>query len=298
MSLRMSVVVPAYDSWETLPRTLEALRPQIDRDDRELILVESSGTCTAEELERRWPWIRALTPPTRTLPGLARNLAIDHARGVLIAFTDADAIPDSDWLDQLERAVRPDVDAVAGTVINGTPASTLGTSDYLLEFGAWLPGRLGCPLHGATCNLLVRREVLLRDGGFSTEIWPGEDTVFTFPLGEEGRLAFAPAARVVHLNRTRFAEVVRHQYVLGLAFAQVCREVRFPHRTFARLPLAPIAGPLRVPVLWFRLARWRMVPPTSAALVPVALAIGCAWSAGLTVAGVRHALGLQRGRTS
>src|SRR2546425_10649514 len=71
-SVRTSVVVPAYDSWETLPQTLEALRSQVDRADRELILVESSGTHTSEDLERRWPWIRALTPTTRAFPAQAR----------------------------------------------------------------------------------------------------------------------------------------------------------------------------------------------------------------------------------
>jgi glycosyltransferase involved in cell wall biosynthesis len=290
VSLRISVVVPAYNSWESLPQTLAALRPQTEgRSDRELILIESSGTSDAKELERRWPWVQVLTPSERTLPGPARNLGVDHARGELIAFIDADAIPSPDWLDELERALGPDDDAVAGVIVNGTPASILGTSDYLLEFGAWIPGRLGSPLHGATCNLLVRREVLVRAGGFPTHIWPGEDTVFTFPLGEGGRLAIAPGARVAHLNQTRFTDVVRHQYALGAAFEQVCREVKFPHRIFARLPLAPFAGLLRVPVLWLRLARWRVVPRATPALIPVCLAIGCAWSAGLTTAGLRRA---------
>lgn len=294
-SIRTSVVIPAYDSWETLPQVLEALRPQIEaHNDRELILVESSQTHTAAELERRWPWLRAVTPSKRMWPGEARNLGAEQVRGELVAFTDADAIPEPDWLDELERELRPETDAVAGVVLNGTPQSLIGTSDYLLEFAAWMPGRLGVPLHGATCNLLVRRSVLLERGGFPTDIWPGEDTVFTFPLGEAGRLAFAPAALVRHLNRTRFGDVVRHQYSLGLAFRDVCREVPFPHRTFMQLPLALVAGPLRVPVLWYRLVRWRKVPRSSAVLVPVALTIGCAWSAGATVAGVRDALGRSR----
>ncbi|MDX6386881.1 MAG: hypothetical protein QOD85_683 [Gaiellaceae bacterium] len=290
--MRTSVVIPAYDSWETLPQVLEALRPQVEaRSDRELILVESSQTHTAAELEGRWPWLRAVTPSTRMWPGEARNVGAEQVRGELVAFTDADAIPEPDWLDELERALQPGTDVVAGVVLNGTPESVLGTSDYLLEFAAWIPGRAGAPLHGATCNLLVRRDVLFERGGFPTDIWPGEDTVFTFPLGEAGRLTFAPAARVRHLNRTRFGEIVRHQYALGLAFRDVCRAVAFPHREFMRLPLALVAGPLRVPVLWYRLLRWRTVPRASAVLVPVALTIGCAWSAGATVAAVRGALG-------
>jgi GT2 family glycosyltransferase len=284
----MSVIVPAYDAWDTLPETLEALRLEVDRPDRELILVESSGTLTEEALAQRWPWLHPIALRSRTLPGAARNIALGHARGGLVAFTDADAVPEPGWLDELERALRPGDDAVAGAVVNGTPWSAVGSSDTLLEFAAWLPGRRGRPLHGATCNLLVRRDALALAGGFRTDLWPGEDTVFTFRLGERGRLSFAPDARVRHLNRTRFSDLLRHQYRLGSSFSQVCREVEFPNRRFARPPLSLVAGPLRVPALWLRLARWRTLPRAPAALVPLTLAGACAWSAGLTMAGVRR----------
>ena len=294
-TVRTSVIIPAYDAWDTLPRTLEALRPQIEGVGRELILVESSGVVARKDIERRWPWVHAITPRVRTFPGTGRNLALEYARGELLAFTDADAVPQPGWLDGLEAALTPEVDAVAGAVLNGTPWSAVGTSDYLLEFANWLPERQGRMLHGATCNLLVRRDVLVRAGGFPTDLWPGEDTIFTFRLGERGRLAFAPDARVFHLNRTRFSELVRHQYRLGSSFGHVCREVDFPRRAFTRLPLAPVAGPLRVPVLWLRLARWRRLRRGHAKVLPVALAGACAWSAGLTVAGTRRLLRRDRG---
>lgn len=286
--IRISVVVPAFESWATLPRTLEALRPQVDRPDRELVLVESSNRFTGRELERRWPWVTAVVPSSRALPGTARNIGTERARGELLAFTDADAVPEAGWLDALERALVPGVDAVAGAIVNGTPQSAVGTSDYLLEFAAWLPGRSGTPLHGATCNLLVRREALERVGGFPVDLWPGEDTVFTFRLGEAGRLAYAEDARVLHLNRTRFDELLRHQYRLGSSFSRVCREVDFPHREFSRLPLSLVAGPLRLPVLVLRLARWRQLRSVRPSLLPFALAASCAWSAGLTAGAARH----------
>jgi len=293
-AVRTTVIVPAYQAWATLPATLAALRPQVERPDRELVLVESTGTATADELQQRWPWAHVLSLGSRTLPGTARNLALEHAHGELIAFTDADAIPEPDWLDELERALGPDVDAVAGAVVNGTPGSAVGTSGYLLEFGAWLPGRRGAPPHGATCNLLVRRDALERLGGFRSDLWPGEDTVVTFRLGEQGRLAFAPQARVSHLNRTRFLDLLRHQYRLGASFSAVCREIDFPLRSATRLPFSLVAGPLRVPSLWVRLARWRALPRGHPRLLPLALAAGGAWSAGLTTAAVRHLVGGQK----
>ncbi len=288
MGIRTSVIVPAYQAWATLPDALEALRREVDRPDRELVLIESSGTFTSEELARRWPWARIVALRERTLPGRARNLALDEARGELFAFTDADAVPEPGWLDALEEALGPEVDAVAGSVLNGTPKSAVGTTGYLLEFVEWVPGRKGKPRYGVTCNLLVRRDAFERVGGFPAEVWPGEDTIFTFRLAEQGRLGFAPRARVRHLNRTGLRDFVRHQYRLGTSFSEVCQYIAFPNRRFTRLPFAPVAGILRLPSLGLRLARWKALPRANPALLPLVLLGACTWSAGLTSAAMRR----------
>jgi GT2 family glycosyltransferase len=287
--VRTTVIVPAYRAWRTLPRALEALRVEVDRPDRELVLVESSGLA-ADELERRWPWATIVALPERTLPGTARNLAVARARGDLIAFTDADAVPEPGWLDELEGRLGPGVDAVAGAIVNGTPDNAIGrTSGFLLEFADWLPERRGSPRHGATCNLLVRRSALVRAGGFPSDLWPGEDTVFTFGLGDAGRLAFAPAARVRHLNRTRLREYLGHQARLGFSFAEVCSRTDFPYRQYARMPFAPFTGVARVARLWSRLARWHALPRTPL-LLPLALLGATAWAAGLTSGALRRSV--------
>ena len=48
--------------------------------------------------------------------GTRRNLAARDARGELLAFTDADAVVEPGWLDELERALTDDVDGVAGAM--------------------------------------------------------------------------------------------------------------------------------------------------------------------------------------
>lgn len=73
--MRTSVIVPAYQAWATLPAALEALRAQVDRPDRELVLVESSGDAPQQELAERWPWARVIASKERMLPDLAQNHA-------------------------------------------------------------------------------------------------------------------------------------------------------------------------------------------------------------------------------
>jgi hypothetical protein len=291
--VRTSVILPAWRAWDTLPAALEALRPQVDRPDRELVLVESSGTMPQEELARRWPWATVVAPAERTLPGRARNLGLEQARGELVAFTDADAVTEPRWLDELERALEPGVDGVAGVILNGAPGSVLGTADYLLEFSDWLPRPLLPLKHAATCNLLLRRAVL--DGrGFPEHLWPGEDTVVTFPLGSSGRLAFAPDARARHAGRTGLASFVRHQAELGAAFAFVCAEVDFPYGRLARARYAPLLPGLRL----FAVARRVRGNPAAvrqALAVAPALVLGAlAWAAGLVIADLRRSGRAQR----
>ena len=42
--------------------------------------------------------------PQRTLPGLARNLGIEMATGELLAFTDADCVPEPLWIAKMVQA--------------------------------------------------------------------------------------------------------------------------------------------------------------------------------------------------
>ncbi|MGH3114527.1 MAG: glycosyltransferase, partial [Gaiellaceae bacterium] len=204
-----------------------------------------------------------------------------HSEGDLLAFLDADAIPDPEWLDELERALTPGIDAVAGSVANGTPRSRVGTAGYLLEFADWLPSARGPLLHAVTCNLVVRRETFDELGGFHEDVFPGEDTIFTFPLARRGRLAFAPNARVRHLNRTGLREFLRHQRRLGVAYAHVCARVDFPHRWTGRPVLAPLGVPFRLAALTRQLYGHHSEALQAVRLLPV-LTLGLiAWASGL-----------------
>jgi GT2 family glycosyltransferase len=252
--MNVSIIIPAFRAGATLPAVLEALAPVVRPGGPEVVVVESSGDGSANTTQERFPWARIYGLPRRVLPGRARNLGAALARGDVFAFLDADAVPQPGWLHGLLEKLGEDVDAVAGAVINGTPESVVGTAAWLLEFSDWLPGRRTPLQHAASCNLLVRRATFEAAGGFREDIFPGEDTILTFPIAASGRLGFAPAAQVRHHNRTTWREFLRHQRRLGRSFVHACRATPSPHRMFSRWPLAPLSGPVRVAPLAWRLA--------------------------------------------
>jgi mycofactocin glycosyltransferase len=246
--IRTSVVIPAYRAWSTLPTVLDALAPQLGPD-REAILVEGPADDRPADHDDRWPWLRNVELPQRALPGAARNIGAAVARGRLLAFLDADAVPEPGWLERLERRLTSDVDAVGGAVLNGTPRSVIGTADYLLEFSELMPNRTRPLEHAATCNLLVRRSRFEAEGGLPEDMRTAEDTAFSCAIAADGRLAFAPDAAVHHLNRTALAEFVAHQRLLGEGFVDLCERVPFPHSWVSRGPALLLAAPLRVGAL-------------------------------------------------
>jgi GT2 family glycosyltransferase len=285
----VSVIIASYRSWDTLPLVLDALAPQVEAEGCDVVVVDSSADGRAEQVAKRWPWLRLIALPERAPPGRARNLGVEVCLGEIVAFVDADAIPEPNWLAALRSDLTAEVDAVAGAVLNGTPRSRVGTAGYLLEFADWMPERHGRVEHGATCNLLVRRDVLLRAGGFREDIEGGEDTIFTFTLGRAGRLAFAPAARVRHLNRTAWRSYLRHQRALGRSFVIVCGSVDFPHGWLARPSLSPAAFLFRLAALGRRLLPHPGRLARAVALTPHLVAGTFAWALGVATPPGRQA---------
>ena len=275
-----TVVIPAYRASSTLPAVLDALEPEVAATGCDVVLVDSSGDDVARRVAP-WPWVRVVALPSRTLPGPARNLGAAVAEGDWVAFLDADAVPAPGWLRRLLAAASPDVDAVGGSVGNGTPLHPVGTAGWLLEFSEFLPERRTPLRHAASCNLLVRRTWFEQAGGFPVDVWPGEDTIFTVPLAARGRLGFAPAAEVHHLNRTGLRAFLDHQRLLGASFGEVCAQVRLPYGIFARRPLSWSAGLLRLWALARRLADSPRHALAAFLLLPLLVVGLAAWTTGL-----------------
>jgi len=102
--LTISVVIPSYRRPKDLARCLDALKKQKRPADEILVVVRDTDTET-------WTFVQTLNPeflPLRTatvsVSGVvaAMNAGMDAACGDIIAFTDDDAAPHSDWLERIE----------------------------------------------------------------------------------------------------------------------------------------------------------------------------------------------------
>ena len=104
--LAISVVIPTYRRPKDLARCLEALEKQKRPADQVLVTVRDTDTETSTFLESFNPQLLPLriTKVSVSVPGVvaAMNVGMDAACGDIIAFTDDDAAPHTDWLERIE----------------------------------------------------------------------------------------------------------------------------------------------------------------------------------------------------
>lgn len=112
----VSVVVPCFNSADTLGEQLKALAAQDYEGSWEVVLADNGSTDGSVELAQSWaPKLRALTVVHVTDHGVSnvRNCGARAANGDLLAFCDSDDVVVPGWLTALVAAAA-DADIVGG----------------------------------------------------------------------------------------------------------------------------------------------------------------------------------------
>ncbi|RUT07882.1 glycosyl transferase [Dulcicalothrix desertica PCC 7102] len=116
--MKITVVIPTYRRPQDLKRCLEALQNQNRRPEQVLVVVRDTDAETWTFLESFALGNLPLRILTVRVTGViaAMNLGLDAAFGDIIAFTDDDAAPHTDWLERIEATFLSDsrIGAVGG----------------------------------------------------------------------------------------------------------------------------------------------------------------------------------------
>lgn len=124
--LTISVVIPSYRRPKDLARCLDALKKQKRPADEVLVVVRDTDTETWTFVQTFNPEFLPLRTVTVSVSGVvaAMNAGMDAACGDIIAFTDDDAAPHTDWLERIEAHFLsdPNIGGVGGRdwVYHGT----------------------------------------------------------------------------------------------------------------------------------------------------------------------------------
>jgi len=191
MSTTVSAVITTYNRASLVGRAIESVLNQT-RPVEELIVVDDGSTDnTREVVERYGTRVRYVFQPNRKI-ACARNRGAEEAKSEWVAFLD----DDDEWLpEKIEKqvaAVLRDKDAV----LCYSGARTIDPAGHIRDIPAPPPDTLWPGLrlkpHFAACTIMVRRDVLLKNGGFRSGLRGAEDWELAVRLGVRHRFTFVP----------------------------------------------------------------------------------------------------------
>jgi len=224
--MEISVVVPYAGGLELLERQLAALTSGQDfAGDYEVVVSVNSANCDLppEEVAAggspNFDGGRVRFVPSHAAPGPsgARNVGWRASRGDFVLFCDADDQVDGSWITQMVAAL------TESPVVGGRLEYRLlneATRFWDGHVARDLPVKFQHLPFAPSCNLGVRREVLLATGGFDESLRTGEDIDFCWRAAYAGfTTAFAPAALVHYRLRTQWRAAWRQGFNYGLTDA-------------------------------------------------------------------------------
>lgn len=160
----LSVVVVIFAGGDAIARILEALVPQADALDAEVLCASPAGIDTASA-RARFPNVQWVEGASAASPARCRALAVRASRGRLVACTEDHCLPAADWCERIVAAHEAGTSAasavVGGAIDKATPASSAAWAAYLLDYSRYMPPLpTGDAEFASDCNVSYTREAL------------------------------------------------------------------------------------------------------------------------------------------
>ncbi|MEM3148848.1 MAG: glycosyltransferase, partial [Candidatus Jordarchaeales archaeon] len=224
--MRLSVIVPTYNSYDSISECINSLLTQKTSREYEVIIVDDGSEDDflkiLEKLTENNEKIK-LIKKRHEGPSKARNIGILYAKGDIVVFTDSDCKADPYWLEEIAKTyeMHPEVAGVGGPHLSKNGKTSVEQA-VAFFFASPLSGNFSFPYlkainvkekkedvlivsHLPSCNSSYKKDLLVKIGGFREGLWPGEDVELDYRLKksfENVTLLFNPKAVVWH-NRPK-----------------------------------------------------------------------------------------------
>lgn len=210
----VSVIIPIRGQIAPLRLCLEALAQQtFNHRLFEVVIVNNGAIGNLKEFHEIIP---NLTIVEESIPGCyrARNRGIGHAKGEIIAFTDADCLPQPKWLEKgVAALLKHGPKAIIGGRIVPTPLPGKRHSviDLFQELFAFPQEQLIKYIHfSVTANLFTFKESFSQIGKFNEDFLSGGDYEWGCRAWESGIKATYDAETIVrHWNRQSLSMLLK-----------------------------------------------------------------------------------------
>lgn len=259
---KVSIIIPVKEINDYIRQAMEHYAC-LDYDNFEILIFPDHAS------DEEFPNTRII-PSGEVGPADKRDMALQYAEGEMFAFIDDDAYPRADWLkNAVKYFERAEVGAVGGPAVTAPEddiwqqASGKIYESFLCSGGyvyRYLPRQEREADDLPSVNLIVRRNVFEKIGGYDSNYYPGEDTKLCLDIVESGmKIIYSPDVLVYHHRRKVFRQhlkqatnYAKHRGYFAKALPKTsCKPAYFIPSLFV---IGLVAGPILscfVPILWY-----------------------------------------------
>lgn len=216
MKPKISVIIAAYNEERLLPRCLTALQKQTYPQEKFEIIVVNNGSKDETYAVAKQFGVQVYTYTEMQGCAASRVCGVAHAKGELIAFTDADAAPEADWLEKVDAAFEDaQIVFVGGQAVPDENSSwTQFVYSAYHAFDAF-QATIRKPLMGGY-NMIVRKSAYDAIGGINKTLQAADDWELSIRLLKKfgpRRIKFDPALRVTVSTRKQNNKMIFVRYL-------------------------------------------------------------------------------------
>lgn len=229
----VSIIIPVRNDAELLKNCLQSIS-EIDypKEKLEIIIADGMSTDKSAEVARAHGALVIENRKQTVSPG--RNIAFEHSKGDIVAFTDADCIVDKNWIKNSLKHFDGDdnnVACVGGPNLTPPDESDFGRAvGFVFDQGLFAAGSIHARVINSTfevksipgCNAVYQREALQKVMPIDEALLTCDDTELNQRIIDNGyKLLYTPDVFVWHYRRPNPMGLFKQMYRYAIGRLQV-----------------------------------------------------------------------------
>ncbi|WP_215226792.1 glycosyltransferase [Echinicola shivajiensis] len=222
----ISVIIPVYKDIQGLRKVLKALDEQSLSNQYYEVLVVNNDQEEIDGLDLEVDY--SLTWLKEVIPGsyIARNKGIQSAKGNVLAFTDADCIPDENWLLNANKYFDREINREIGILTGPVPlffkdSNSLSPTEVYEKYTGFTTQAYAREGHAITANWFSYKDVIEEFGGFNESLKSNGDSDLSGKISAKYKIVYKEDIIVNHPARYHTRDLVnKYRRLLGGAYTR------------------------------------------------------------------------------